>query len=292
MPVELRYYTDPACSWSWGTEPKLRRLQWEFGDGLRVRFVMGGLARRYDSEYRDPDAGIGPGGDVFADLTAHWLDATARSGMPCDPRLWTLNPISSTYPACQAVTAAAEQGDVAAYRYLRRLREGLLCERRKLDHVEALVGEAGAAGLDPERFRVDLTSNAITEALGADLEEARALAEEARPDGGAREGEMGERVSLPSIVFSGDEGQRHAVWGVASYEAYRQAAMAAGAQPVIERPAEVREAIERFGRCATREIEELTQRPRPVVEAELWSLARDWRLKSIPVLIGTLWELA
>ena len=26
MTVELRYYTDPACEWSWGAEPKLRRL--------------------------------------------------------------------------------------------------------------------------------------------------------------------------------------------------------------------------------------------------------------------------
>jgi hypothetical protein len=30
--------------------------------------------------------------------------------MPCDPRLWLINPISSTYPACQAVLAAREQG--------------------------------------------------------------------------------------------------------------------------------------------------------------------------------------
>ena len=29
------------------TEPKLRRLMWEFGDGLRFTWVMGGLARQY-----------------------------------------------------------------------------------------------------------------------------------------------------------------------------------------------------------------------------------------------------
>jgi hypothetical protein len=29
-----------------------------------------------------------------------------------------------------------------------------------------------------------------------------------------------------------------------------------------------------------------------VVEAELWALAREWRLKATTVLTGTLWERA
>ena len=53
-----------------------------------------------------------------------------------------------------------------------------MCERRKLDHAEALVEEARAAGLDVERFRLDLRSHAITEAFGADLEATAALAAE------------------------------------------------------------------------------------------------------------------
>ena len=141
MTVEVRYYTDPACSWSWGTEPKLRRLIWEFGAELRFTWVMGGLARQYGPDYRDREAGIGAGADCFADLMAHWLDVAAESGMPIDARIWSQNPISSTYPACQAVKAAAEQDPVAAYRYLRRLREGLLIERKKLDGLEELTGQ-------------------------------------------------------------------------------------------------------------------------------------------------------
>jgi hypothetical protein len=50
--------------------------------------------------------------------------------------------------------------------------------------------------------------------------------------------------------------------------------------------------IERLGRSATREIEEVTGRPRVVVEAELWALAREWRLKPVTALTGTLWERA
>ncbi len=65
--------------------------------------------------------------------------------------------------------------------------------------------------------------------------------------------------------------------------------MAAGAIAAHERPPEPLEAIERFGRLATRELEELTQRPRPVLEAELWGLAKEWRLKPEIFPFGVLW---
>ena len=267
MPVDVRYYTDPACSWSWGSEPKLRRLMWEFGDQLRFTWVMGGLARSY-------------GPDDYPEQTMQWLEATAESGMPTDPRLWSRNPIASTYPLCQAAKAAAEQGPDATYRYLRRLREGLMTELKKLDHAEALIWEAGMAGLDPERFRIDLSSNAITEAFAADLEEAR------NPPEGH------ERPALPSALFRGQDGSVRGVWGWSPYEAYRDAASACGARLERPSPPGVVAAIERFGRCATKELEELTGRPNPVLQAELWGLAREWRLRAAPVLGGTFWELA
>lgn len=263
MTIELRIYTDPACEWSWAAEPQRRRLLWEFGAQLRPRLVMAGLARTLEP----PD---------HARRLAAWLEAAAEAGMPCDPRLWLHNPISSTYPACQAVVAAREQGPAAAERYLRRLREGLFCERKRLDHAAALIAEAGAAGIDRERFEVDLRSHAITEAFGADLDDFRSAAEP---------------LPLPSFAFVGESGARHEVRDLQPYAAYREAALAAGATPTTTPPPEPMAVIERIGRCATREVEELTGRPRTVVEAELWGLAREWRVKPVPVLTGTLWEL-
>ena len=265
---------------------------WEFGDGLSFNWIMGGLARSYGPQYRDTESGIGSGPDCFADLTAQWLEVAGESGMPTDPRIWTRNPIGSTYPACQAVKAAAEQGPEAAYRYLRRLREGLMTERKKLDYAEALVGEAGAAGLDVERFRIDLGSHAITEAFAADLDEVRNPPDEAREIGKVGQTEGHDRVSFPSAVFRGGGGSDSGVWGWQPYEAYREAALAAGAEPAASQPADPVAAIERFGRCATRELEELTGRPGPVLRAELWGMARDWKLRPVGVLGGTLWELA
>jgi predicted DsbA family dithiol-disulfide isomerase len=292
MPVETRYYTDPVCPWSWAAEAIVRKLMWEFADGLRFRWVMGGLARSYGDEYRDEQAGITGEGSCFDGLMANWLEVGAETGTPIDPRLWRRNPLISSYPACQAVKAAGEQGPDLAYSYLRRLREGLMCEVRKLDHAEALIGEAGPAGLDVERFRIDLNSNAITEAFASDLEEVRNPPEAARAAGQVKRTDGHQRVSFPSAVFVGAGGARHGVWGWSRYESYRAAALAAGAEIAEQRAPETIEAVERFPRATTQEVELLTGRPGPVVRGELWSAAREWRLRATPVLGGELWELA
>jgi predicted DsbA family dithiol-disulfide isomerase len=292
MSVQVRYYTDPACSWSWGAEPALRRLIWEFEGELEFVWVMGGLARRFGSEYRDEDGAIGSGPDCFADLMSHWLNVAGKTGMPCDPRLWTANPISSTYPACIAIEAASEQGWEAGYRYLRRAREGLMIERRKLDNPSALLAEAQAAGLDAARFEIALGSHAPVEALSDHIDEVREIPEVARAAGKLSQTEGRERLSFPSAVFVGADGQRRGVWGWQPLQAYREAALAAGASQVNHGPLAPLDAVERFGRIATREAEELGQSAGPPTCAELWRLAAEHRLRPVRALTGTMWEAA
>jgi Thioredoxin len=266
---------------------------WEFDGRLEFVWVMGGLARRYGSEYRDEDGRIGEGPDCFADLIAHWLKVAAEGRMPTDPRIWTESPLSSTYPACQAVKAASEQGWEEGYRYLRRLREGIMFERRKFDHPEALLGAVGEARIDRKGFEIDLFSEAITEAFAADLDEVRNPPDEAREAGAVKRTEGHERVSFPSALFIGDDGERHGVWAFArSGPALREAALASGAELVNEGALEPLDALRRFGRCATHELEVLAEKPLPVLQAELWSLARDWKLRPVSALTGTVWEAA
>ena len=291
MAVEVRYITDPACSASWGFEPTLRRLMVEFGGDLRFTYVMGGLARDYTSGYEDPGAGIGGERGVFGGLLLHWLDRAEASGMPMDPRLWTEGPIKSTYPACMAMKAAAEQSDDGGYAYLRALREGLMCFRRKLDTTEALVEEARRVALDVARFRIDLASNATVEAFGADLEETRSVPEEARAQGKAKMAQGAERVVFPTMAFIGAGGERRWVFGDQEYPAYREAAVAAGATPTGEPPGAL-DALRRFGRMATAEVEAVCALPGPRAPAELWRLAEAWRARPVRVLTGELWEAA
>jgi predicted DsbA family dithiol-disulfide isomerase len=282
MTVQVRFYTDPVCPWSWAAEPAIRRLMWEFEGELEFVWVMGGLARSYEQAN-------------LLDVVGQWLEDAAAGGMPADPRIWTQNPLSSTYPSCQAVKAAEEQGWQAGYRYLRTLREGVMFERRKLDHADALIDAAGRAGIDRARFEVDLRSHAITEAFGADLEEVRDPPQEARDvDAIHRSSKGRERISFPSAVIIAESGSRHGVWGSDSVdpEKLRAAALAAGAKPANEDALEPLDAIKRFGRCATKELEVLSAKPLPVLESELWALAREWKLKPVSALTGTLWESA
>jgi putative protein-disulfide isomerase len=271
MPVRLSYYTDPACSASWAAEPALRRLMVELGPDLQLEYVMGGLAREYKGD--------------LGWLVAEWLDTADRSAMPVDPRLWTEGPIGSTYPACMAVKAAAEQSNDGGYRYLRALREGLMCFRRKLDTTEALVEEARAAGLDAARFRIDLESHATVEAFGQDLERVREVPEHARAAG------AGDRIPLPTLSVAGEAGTTRWLFGLQPYEAWRDAVQDAGAEPQDGRPG-VLDAVRRFGRMASPEVEAVCDLAGPRARAELWQLAADWRLRPVRVLFGELWELA
>jgi hypothetical protein len=235
----------------------------EFGDDLEITYVMGGLAR----EFEDPDR-----------IVMRWLEDSAGSEMPLDPRIWDGHSPRSSYPACIAFRAAAEQGRKAAERYLRALREGFMCHRRKLDGPQALVEEARRAGLDIGRFRIDLESNATLEAFGADLEETRAL---------------GDADPLPFLrLLPDDGGSGRRVSGGGEYEHWRAAAIAAGGEPRPEPPPDVAGALRRFGRMATAEIAAVCDLPGPRAGAEAWRLASEWRVTRVPVLFGELWEPA
>jgi putative protein-disulfide isomerase len=277
--VTVSYHTDPACPWSWGAEPEIRKLMTGFGEGLQWVFVMGGLARD-----------LAPGAAARAERIEAWLRVSEQTGAPLDPLLWRDGPLRSTYPACMAVKAAQEPAADGGYAYLRRLREAIFCERRKLDGTEALVEEARAAGLDVDRFRLALRSHAIVEAFGTDLEATEALAGEARdPEGRSSEGRAG--TPLPTVVFEG-RGERRLVSGAAPYGAYRDAATACGAEPAAVARLGVEQALARFGRLTTREVEVLCELPGPRAAAELWGLAQAWKVRAVPVLTGHLWEPA
>ena len=131
-------------------EPHLRRLEVEFDAEVPVTSVVAGLAARF--------------GDTRA-RAVQCVEASAESGMPIDPRIYLEEAPASSHPAGLAVSAVAEQRDPGPY--LRRLREAILLERRRMDNGPALLDVAReVGGLDLDRLRIDFGSNAIVEACG------------------------------------------------------------------------------------------------------------------------------
>jgi predicted DsbA family dithiol-disulfide isomerase len=255
-PIPVTFFTDPYCPWSWAAEPQLRRLEVEFGDRLAITFVIVGLHRSIEA----PDAGA---------LALATLDAAAESGMPADARVFLRDPPRSTHPAGLAVHAVAEQGDPGPY--LRRLREAIFVEGRRMDTAPALLDAARETvpthpGLNLDRLQVDLRSNAIVERFGVDVERGRGV------------------VTPAFAIGNGSE-------PITGYQQVRDAVVAAGAEPVVERP-DVEGALRRFGALATPEVAAACDLPGPRAAAALWELALEWRVRPRPVPGGELWEAA
>lgn len=151
--IEITEFTDPYCTWCWGSEPVLRTLKERYGDQLSLRFVMGGLVKDRATFY-DPSNNI-DGDGMATQLAAHWADASRRHGMPVDLTEFARVVPPTTWPANIAYLAAKAQDQGLADRYLRRMREAVATESQPLHEIDVLASLAAEVGLDRERFLAD-----------------------------------------------------------------------------------------------------------------------------------------
>ena len=168
--IKIINYTDPYCTWCWGSEPVLRKIMEVYGDQVEVGYVMGGLVKDM-AEFQDPANGIG-GKDWYKQVADHWLEASGRHGMPVNEQVFYLlkdNPFS-TYPASVAFKAAEFQGAEISKRYLRRLREATSAESQLIDRLDVQLRLAEEVGLDAGRLQKDIESGRAEGAFKEDLE--------------------------------------------------------------------------------------------------------------------------
>jgi len=168
--VEIEYFTDPLCCWSWAMEPQWRRVRFEFDGRVCWRYRMGGMIADWNS-YQDPINSI----SRPSQMGPLWFQARELSGMPLEDRIWFEDPPRSSYPACAAVKAAELQSPLAAERYLRRLREAVMTERRNISRADVLLAVAeevqneGHVPFDADRFDRDRMSPEVRSAFREDL---------------------------------------------------------------------------------------------------------------------------
>ncbi|MEE2872886.1 MAG: DsbA family protein [Candidatus Latescibacterota bacterium] len=153
----LFYVADPMCSWCWGFTPTIEALRAD--DRVDLRYVMGGLAR--DSQEPMP-------ADIRSYVQGAWREVESRTGARFNWDFWQqCEPRRSTYPACRAALAAANQG--RGQEMFHRIQQAYYLEARNPADSETLVALAGDLDLDGERFATDLASDAIEEALQEDF---------------------------------------------------------------------------------------------------------------------------
>jgi protein-disulfide isomerase-like protein with CxxC motif len=205
-------YTDPACPWAWGSEPKLARLRGLLTpvEGVRWRRVFGILFDEGEAPAPDPAA-------EAAWYLGELREIAGHTGAPCPARLeWVCG---SSWPASLAAKAAESQGPEIAEAVLGRLRAATFVHGRPADTPERVrLAVDGLPGLDADRLARDAASRAVREAVRADHAETRApcaevfaIDEPARHPGRAKPlGEDpadGYRYALPTLLFDGSGGR-------------------------------------------------------------------------------------
>lgn len=169
--LKITSFTDPYCTWCWGSEPILRKIEESYGDQISISFIMGGLVEDM-RKFSDPGAGIG-GEMWYQQVAEHWVDASFRHKMPVDEQVYfdIKNDIFSTYPASIAFESAKLQSEEMGNRYLRRLREAAAAERLVIQSFDVQVELAEEIGLNRENFIENIKNGKAEKAFQEDLQE-------------------------------------------------------------------------------------------------------------------------
>jgi 2-hydroxychromene-2-carboxylate isomerase len=216
--LAITHFTDAACPFAFSAEPVRLALRWHYGDQLRwtTRMIVLTLEPGEAEKLAEGAGGL-----------------QRRYGMPIDPAPYP-RPASSE-PACRAVVAARLNAPDAAERLLRRLRVRVMLGGL-LDEPALIGGAAADAGLDPAELARWCETDAVKEALQADIDAARSPARAARALDHKLGGPSGQRrYTAPSYEIADAEGTTVVIPGFNPVEAY-EAAIANLAPELVRRP--------------------------------------------------------
>jgi putative protein-disulfide isomerase len=170
--LDIVYYTDPLCCWSWAFEPQWRRLQYELEGIIRCRYCMTGMISSWDN-YQDTLHSV----SRPIQMGPVWMHASYVSGMPVHHRIWMEDPPSSSYLACIAVKCAELQSPQSGEKFLRMLREAVMLKGENIARIDVVRKLAlhFADHIDPSfnilRFEDDLVNDNGLEAFRKDMQE-------------------------------------------------------------------------------------------------------------------------
>ncbi|HEV2635416.1 MAG TPA: DsbA family protein [Actinocrinis sp.] len=229
-------YTDPACPWAWGSEPKFARLRELLGPAAAWRRVFGILFDETDDLPPDEAAAAAEAAWYHEELA----EIATHTHAPYPETLAWVS--ASSWPASLACKAAQAQGPQVAEAVLARLRETTFVDGRPADTPErVLAALGGLPGLDLPALAEAAAGPEVLAAVRRDWAETRdpcrevlELREPGRHPGRAKplgeDPSDGFRYALPTLVFQGPGG-RAVVPGWRPLEEYLAAAAHVAAAP-------------------------------------------------------------
>lgn len=148
MPT-LYYYHDPMCSWCWGFRPTAEQLFSRLPQGIKRVNILGGLA---------PDSDTAMPAEQQLAIQGHWRHIEELLGTSFNHDFWSnCKPRRSTYPACRAVIAAAQQAREEAM--IESIQNAYYLRAMNPSDTETLEILARELKLDLDRFCTDLNSS-------------------------------------------------------------------------------------------------------------------------------------
>lgn len=132
--VEITFYTDPLCCWSWAMSPQFRELEEKFSNSLSTTYKMAGLLPSWNNFADTVNSIRKP-----AQMGPEWMHAKKITGAEIDAGIWVSDPPASSFPACIAVKCAELQSREAGERYLHLLWEAVMVQRINIARTEELL---------------------------------------------------------------------------------------------------------------------------------------------------------
>ena len=161
----LWYVADPMCSWCWGFSPIIERIRQEYGNGLRMELLLGGL--RAGTKTPMPP-------QQREEILHHWHAVQRATGQPFSfegaiPEGF----IYDTEPANRAVVAASRISPDMLFPFFKTIQFAFYVNQQDVTRQEVLERLAIVAGLDARLFSQVFESEAVKESTLAHFRQAR-----------------------------------------------------------------------------------------------------------------------
>ncbi|MEI5906539.1 ClpXP adapter SpxH family protein [Bacillus spongiae] len=266
-PLEIYMFVDPICPECWSLEPLLKKLQIEYGQYFKIRYVLSGQL-----------ANLNINGKNTTDLAEKWEKTASRSGMSCDGDLWLKDPIQSPFLASVAIKAAELQGKRAGIRFLRRIQEVLFLENHNISDLEVLLACAKDVNIDTDEFLQDIHSHTASKAFQCDLK----ITSEMEVD------------EIPTLVFFNENIHEEGIKisGVYNFKIYEKILeeMLNG-PPIKQDPPSLEVFMNYYKLVATTEVAIVYDLTVQEAERELKKLLLQQKVERIPAKFGDFWKV-